>query len=174
MRYSVSLENVAKLYAHNLPISTKHAVEIAKMIRYLPLQLAKEMLQKVLDKELAVPFFRYNRDIPHRKKGQIHPYFKIKHGRFPENATKWILKELNSVEKNAINLGMDPNKLFIVHIAAHKGVRGYTSVYGRRARRKATHLEIMVAENKDYDPSKKYPLKELKRMGHKLFLSLKK
>ena len=163
---------VAKAYSWNLPISRKHSIEIARMVRYLPVKIAKEWLKKVINKEMAVPFFTYNRDIPHRPKGHMHPYFKVKFGRYPEKASKYILKVIESAEKNAINQGMDPNKLFIIHIAGNKG----TTIYGRirkwGVRRKRTHIEVILGENPEYDPNKKYPIKELKKMGKQLLHSL--
>ncbi len=159
---------VGKVFAWNLPISRKHSIEIARMIRYLPVKLAKEWLEKVLKKEMAVPFYTYNRDVPHRPTSHLHPYFKVKYGRYPEKATKYILKMINSAEKNAINLGLDPDKLFIIHIAAHKGTSVYKMKRRWRVRRKLSHIEVIVAEHPDYDPNKKYSVKELKKMGKEL------
>jgi len=165
---------VAKAFSWNLPISRKHSIEIARMVRYLPVKLAKEWLRKVIEKEMAVPFFTYNRDIPHRKTNQIHPYFKVKFGRFPEKASRYILKVIESAEKNAINLGMNPEKLFIIHIAGHKGTTAYKIKRRWRVRRKLTHVEVILGEHPLYNPNQKYSVKELKKMGKQLLHALLK
>lgn len=154
-------KKIASVRGVNLPISTKHSVNICRYITFLTLDRAKRDLKRVINKELAIPFYKFNRDIPHRK--QLHGS-KIKHGRYPEKASKYILKLLESLEKNAINMGMNPKKLVIVSATASKG----TTVYGRIrmniVRRKRTHIKIYAMEIDSLDPEKRYSKKALKTM----------
>lgn len=153
-------KKIAVVRSWNLPISRKNSVHVARFIKYLPLEKAKRYLEEVIELKRPVPFFRYNRDIPHRK-GLEGP---VKAGRYPVKVAKYFLKLLNSLEKNAQFLGLNTQKLIIIHAAAHKG----TTVYGRIrrwiVRRKRTHVEIIAMEIEQYDPNKRYSRKALKNL----------
>ena len=150
----------------NLPISRKKSVNIAKYIQYLPLKKAEEILKKVIKQEIAIPFYKYNRDIPHRKNIDE----KIKHGRYPVKPARYILKLLESLEKNAINLGLDPSKIFLAYIIVSKGntMPAKMNRDGRIVRRKSTNIEIYGVYVEEYDPAKKYKKKELKAFAKKI------
>ena len=48
-------------------ISAKASVEICNMIRNKPIETAKKILERVIEKKQAVPYKRFNMEIPHRK-----------------------------------------------------------------------------------------------------------
>lgn len=131
-------ESLAKVYGRNLPISTKHSVEICSFIRGKNLQKAKNLLQKVIEKKLAIPFKRFNKNIGH-KRG-------IASGRYPQKAVSYIIKLLNSVEANAQNKGLDANSLFIEKIVANTASVPWHSGRKRKRKMKRTHIEIIVKE----------------------------
>jgi large subunit ribosomal protein L22 len=155
-----SARKIAVVRAWNLPISRKNSVHVARAIKYLPLDKAKRYLEDVLSKKRSIPFFRYNRDVAHRSDLQGP----VKSGRYPEKVVKHFLRLLNSLEKNAQALGLNTDKLIIIHAAAHKG----TTVPGRirmnRVRRKRTHVEIIAMEIEQYESGKRYSKKALKRL----------
>lgn len=132
-------ENMAKAIGKDLPVSTKQAVEICNFIRGKKLIEAKRLLAKVIEKKIAVPFKRYNKDMPHRTG-------RIASGRYPFNTTEHILKLLGGVESNAEDKGLNIDSLAIKHACAHKAARPWR--FGRQRRRKArrTHIEIVVEE----------------------------
>ncbi len=134
------MENTAKAVGMSLPISWKHGVEIANMIRGKTVEKAKTMLDNVIAMKLAVPFKRFNNNVGHRKG-------KIMSGRFPVKAATHILKVLKSAESNARDMGLIEESLYIEHICVHKA--GKQMHYGRKARRlmKRTHVEIVLKEN---------------------------
>ncbi len=136
------MENTAKAVGMSLPISWKHGVEIANMIRGKTVEKAKTMLENVIAMKLAVPFKRFNNNVGHRKG-------KIMSGRFPVKAASHLLKVLKSAESNARDLGLIEESLYIEHICIHKA--GKQMHYGRKARRvmKRTHVEIVLKENPD-------------------------
>ncbi len=154
-------EIMVRVYGRNLPISRKKSVEIARFIKYLPLEKAKQYLQEVIELKRPVPFRRYKRDIPHRKELQGYVI-----GRYPVKPAKYFLKLLHSLEKNAEYKGLDKSKLIIIHAAAHKGTTMYKpgKLWIRVRRRKATHVEIVAAVIDKYDPSKRYKRKELEKL----------
>jgi len=157
-------KKIATVRAWNLPISRKNAVHVARFIKYLPLEKAKRYLQEVIELKRAVPYFRYNRDIPHRR--ELEGPVPI--GRYPVKVSKYFLKLLNSLEKNAQFLGLNTQKLIIIHAAAHKGTTLYTYKRRKKAkvlvRKKSTHVEIVGMEIEQYDPNKRYSRKALKKL----------
>jgi len=154
----ISTENTAKAFGRALPISKKSSVEICAFIRSKALDKAKILLQAVIDKKIAVPFKRHNKDVGH-KKG------KIAAGRYPEKACKEILKMLESVEANAQFKGLNTANLVIKSIIANSASRPWH--YGRQSRRKMkrTNIEIVVEERavkKEEKVEKKKSKKEVK------------
>ena len=140
-KYSTQLKNeqTACAVGRDLGISTKAGVEICRWLRYRNLYKAKNLLQMVMDKKMAVPYFRFNTDVGH-KPG-------IKSGRFPFNASKEILSLLNSAEKNAVFKNLEIENLKIVHINAQKA--SAPTQNGRHGGRvmKRTHVEVVLAES---------------------------
>jgi large subunit ribosomal protein L22 len=132
--------HIATAKSLNLPISTKQSYEIANFLRNKELKTAKKLLQDVIDKKIAVPFGRYNRDTGH-KKG------KIASGRYPEKASKAFLMLLNSVEANADSKGLDNEKLVISELRSTQGTQQWHAGRLRRRRMKRTHLYIKLEES---------------------------
>ncbi len=127
----------ASARATNLPISTKHSVEISRHLRYRGTAEAKKILGQVIAMEKPLPFRRFNKNTGH-KPGMAA-------GRFPQKAAKHFLNLLASAEANARFKGMDAAALAISHIAANRAPRPMTG--GRFPHRpKRTHLEIRVQE----------------------------
>ena len=118
----------------------KASVEVCRFIRNKPIDTAKKILERVIEKKQAIPYKRYLRSIPHRKGNMAT-------GRYPINTSKTILSLIKSAEANAMNKGMSQN-LIISHISAHKGQT--QSRYGRKMGKKAkrTHIKIILQEKK--------------------------
>ena len=138
---SQAKENEAKAVGVSIPVSYKQSYEVAKFIRGKNVQLAKKMLQDVVDMKRPVPMTRFNRDTGH-KHGMAA-------GRFTINTCTFILKLLKSAESNAQFKGLSTANLIVRHIAAQKGPTSFR--YGRHRRRQAkrAHVEIIVAEQKE-------------------------
>jgi len=147
-------EHTASAFGNNLDISRKHAVEIGSFIRYDDLDKAKEKLGKVIEKKLAVPFKRYNRDVGH-KKG------KIAAGRFPVKAATRILGLLKSAESNAEDKGLDVDALFITEYVANKGNGSLHHGRQRSREMKRTHVYIELEEKEE--AKKEKPKEEKKK-----------
>ena len=130
--------------SYNLQISTKTSVEIASFIRGKEVTKAKNLLKEVLQKKIAVPYKRYNDNVPHRRgKG-------IAAGRYPQKTTEHFLALINTAEANAQDKGLDVNNLVISEIKANQGTRQMHP--GRHSRRvmKRTHLRIRVEEKQKW------------------------
>ncbi|MBI2110327.1 50S ribosomal protein L22 [Candidatus Woesearchaeota archaeon] len=128
----------AKIISRNISISWKQAVEISNLIRYKPLEKAQVILQRIIKKEIPVPYKRYRKSIPHRK-GNIAT------GRYPVKAASHFLQLLNNLEANAEFKGLDTKNLVITKLISNKA--GNQPHYGRKRRQmRRTHMEIHVAE----------------------------
>jgi len=154
-RYSVRVEDegkVAKAVVRDVPISLKESYEILKVIRGMRLKDAENFLEKVIKKETPVPYVRYKLSIAHKKGlSTMFPRWKSPIGRYPVKAAREILKLLKNVENNAENKNLDVERLYIHHIAVHKG--RYLKRWMPRAFARATpkirttaNIEVIVAE----------------------------
>lgn len=129
---------MARAIGVGLPVSFKQSVEICSFIRNKKADDAKKMLQKVVEKKIAVPFKRFNFDLGHKTK--IGP------GRFPEKASVEFIRLIENVEANAQFKGLNTSNLIITHISAHNAGKAWH--YGRFSRRrvKRANIEICLEE----------------------------
>ena len=151
------MENIAIASKESAPISMKNSVEISSFIKGKTTEKAKNLLKRVLEKKVAVPFKRYRHDISH-KKGNISA------GKYPIATTKYFLELIEDVEANAKQKGMvQPYK--IIYLCANKGPKTWHYGRMRRITAKRTHLEIKVREIKNQqqkEPIKKTETKQQK------------
>jgi large subunit ribosomal protein L22 len=142
----ISGDTIARGKANELPISPKHAMEIARFIRNKKTGEVVSYLEDVIAEKKAIPFRRFNRKVAH-KRGLTG----WDAGRYPRKASKAYIRLINSVTKNAEYLGLDTERLEIIHVAANRG-RGFEGVFPRamgRAtpkRRETVNIEIVVKE----------------------------
>ncbi len=139
-------ETFARAKANELPVSPKHAIEIARFIRNQDLNRAISYLNDVVEKKKAVPFRRFNRNVAHKRGLEGWDA-----GRYPVKASQGYIKLLESIKKNAEYSGLDADRLVIVHAAANRG-RGQKAFFPRamgRAtpkRRETVNIEVIVQE----------------------------
>ncbi len=143
----------ARAVIRDAPISFKEAYEVCKVLRGMMLNEAKELLQRVIELKEPIPYTRYKLGIAHKSGlSERWPEWKTPIGRFPVKVAKYILKLLENVENNAVNVkGLNADRLKIVHIAAHRGP--YHKKWMPRAFGRATpwfgsraSIEVIVAE----------------------------
>jgi large subunit ribosomal protein L22 len=148
--YSTNIdpETSARAIGKDLRVSYKNSINVCSAVRGMPVEDAKEYLEKVIKKEVPVPFKKHIRHINHQKGAGFGP------GKFPVNAAKAVLNLLNSVENNAELKGLDPESMFIAHISAYRGrvFQGWRS----RARGRTTswdtvttNIELIIQETKE-------------------------
>ena len=130
-------------------ISLKHAREIGLAIKGMSLERARNVLDQVIEKKLAVPYRRYHNEVAHRS--NIRDGFSS--GRFPNKASKEFLRLLDNLESNAEYKGMDLDRLEIVSCVIHKGtkLKRFTPRAMGRSSPKVdtlTHVEIVAKEGR--------------------------
>lgn len=125
--------------ALDIPVSTKHCIEICRSLRYKNTTYAKKFLEEVVNLKRAVPFKKFYKDTGH-KAGMAA-------GRFPQKAAKEILDLVKSVEANALVKGLNASDLKITKIIANKASIPLTGGR-RRTATKRSHVEIEVKEGR--------------------------
>ncbi|HUU76318.1 MAG TPA: 50S ribosomal protein L22 [Methanoregulaceae archaeon] len=147
-KYSKTIEgeNVARGKANEIPVSPKHAMEIARFIKNKRTDEAIAYLEEVVACRKAIPFRKFNRNVAHKRGLSGWDA-----GRYPKKASEAYIRLLHSVNKNAEYIGLDTENLKIVHVSANCG-RGFKAFFPRamgRAtpkRRETVNIEIMVRE----------------------------
>lgn len=133
----------AKARMIDVNVSVKDSLEVARFLRGMKLQDAKDYLQKVIEKKAAIPFRRHLDSVSHRK--GIGP------GRYPVKVSKFMLQLLENVEANAENQDLDTDNLIIHSLIVKKGrtVKKYIPrAQGRSTEffKERVHFEIIVRE----------------------------
>jgi len=157
-------EHLARAKAKDLPVSTKHLVEICSHIRYKNTSFAKKVLEDTMNLKRPIPFKKFKSDTGH-KPGMAA-------GRFPQKAAKEMLKLIKAVETNAQFKGLNTANLKITKVLANKAAVPVTGGRSRTAT-KRTHVEIEVMETKE-KKSRKNEKKETKTSPTKTQPKIKK
>ncbi|MBI4394524.1 MAG: 50S ribosomal protein L22 [Euryarchaeota archaeon] len=149
IKYSIKPdpETTARAMGRELHVKPKYAVNVCRAVRGMPLTRAKKFLEDVMEKKVAVPYFRHIRHVQHRP-GKIGP------GRYPVKTASKILEMIKAAEANAEYKGLDPEKMYISHISAQKAASQAGS--RPRAQGRATpwntsrcHVEVVLSEKKE-------------------------
>jgi len=125
--YSVETDpdTTAKGMLRERHMSHKHSKAIAREIKGMTADEAREYLQQVIDGERSVPFKQHNSGVGHRS--DIDGWDA---GRYPEKASEAFLDLITNVVNNADEQGFDGESMEIMHVAAHK----IGEVQGRKPR----------------------------------------
>ncbi len=132
-------EHEAVARGDNLPISHKHSREVGEFIKGDSVEKARRKLENVADKELAVPYTRFNAEQAHRK-GNMDA------GRYPVKTATEILQLLNSAASNAVHEGLSEDNLYVTGFMANQGNRYHTPKRHRGRRPKAANITLKVGE----------------------------
>jgi len=128
----------AKAVGNNLPVSWKDCTEIGRFLKGDSVEKAERKLEMVQEKELEVPYTKFQADIGHRP-GQSQP------GRYPIKAAEKVLEVIKSAKHNAEYEGLNPDQLEIQEFVTNQGKEFRTP--GRHpGTSKAAHVKIIVGE----------------------------
>lgn len=148
VNYSVDAdpETTSKAMGYEMDISPKHAKEIANVIRGMHVTEAKDYLEDVIARKKPVPFKKHKRHVAHRKGMDGWDA-----GRYPEKASRAIMRVIENAEANAEYKGLEPERMKIKHIATKTGMtqRGiYPRAYGRATpkRKETVTVELILEE----------------------------
>jgi len=128
----------AVVYGRDIPISTKYAVAVCKVIKGKKIDEAVNLLEQVIRKKQAVPM---KGEIPHRRgKGASS-------GRYPLKASKHFIKLLKALAANATMNGMEIENSRISEAVANLAHRPYHRFGQMQFKR--THVFIKLKQGKE-------------------------
>ena len=147
MGYSIKKDpdKSARAYGKELQCSPRHSQNIARAIRGMKVQDAKNLLDDVIALKRPIEFKTRKRKMGHKKGKGMGP------GAFPEKASQHILRIIQDAENNAEYKGLDPENMVISHISAYMGreIKGIMPRAQGRATDKneqTTNVEIIIEE----------------------------
>jgi ribosomal protein uL22 len=158
--------HIAEAVGTNLSISNKHAREILKFVKGMNVDKAIKRLNRVVNFEEGVPFRRFNKKIGHRP--GIGP------GRYPQKACKAIITVLKNAKNNALNKGLQEEKLIIMEgitmmdISKRRRVRTKKGLYVGSTKLTSVRIKITEKEEEFFKKTeKKEAKKEVKKVEKK-------
>lgn len=129
----------ARALGKNMPVSWKDCTEIGRFIKQDTISKAENKLEKVIEKELPVPYTKFDSDAGHKSgKGDS--------GKFPVKAAKHMLEVLQEAESNAEHQGLNKGALHVDNVITNKGNEYVTPSRLRGRKTKAAHVNIIVGE----------------------------
>ncbi|RNE99293.1 large subunit ribosomal protein L17e [Trypanosoma rangeli] len=121
----------AKAKVSDLRCHFKNTFETANVVNGMPLRKAQQLYRQVLAKTRCIPFKRYNGKIG--RTAQAKEWGQTK-GRWPRKSVVAMLSLLKNAEANAIEKGLDPNKMVIKHVQVDEAARMRRRTYRAHGR----------------------------------------
>jgi large subunit ribosomal protein L22 len=129
----------AKAVGKNLPISWKDCTEIGRFIDGDSVEKAERKLEKVIEKDLAVPYTKFDSDAGHRS-GHGDS------GGYPVKAAEEMLELIQAARSNGEDQGLNPNAMKISNIITNQGPEIATPSRHRGETTKSAHVKVFVSE----------------------------
>lgn len=145
MKYvlETDIKKTARATSVNTPISPRDALEIVRTIKGMKLENAKNYLEGVMNKKVAVPYKKFTDSVSHKR--GVGP------GRYPIRAAKYVLNTITSAADNAEFKQLDSEKLVIRSAVAQQAspIKYYTyKAYGSSGHfyRERVNIQIILEE----------------------------
>lgn len=132
-------KNIVKVSGFDMPISSKHAIELCSFIKGKNVNNIKTKLNQVIEEKFVVQLKRFKHKRGH-KKGHLGPGF------YPKKASKHFLNLINTLEGNAKNLGLNTENLIIEKAIANRAPISWHYSRHRGRRMKRTHVTLFALE----------------------------
>lgn len=128
----------AKAVGNNLSVSWKDCTEIGRFIKGDSVDKAERKLEKVIEKELHVPYTKFDSDAGHRSGGEA--------GGYPVKASKEVLDLVKAAKSNGVDQGLNENALKIDNVITNQGPEIATPSRHRGRTTKSSHVKVFVSE----------------------------
>jgi large subunit ribosomal protein L22 len=128
----------AKAVGKNLPISWKDCTEIGRFIDGDSVEKAENKLERVIEKELHVPYTKFDSDAGHKSGGEA--------GGYPVKASKEMLQLLRSAKSNGVDQGLQESAMKVSNVITNQGPEVATPSRHRGRTSKSAHVKIFVSE----------------------------
>jgi len=129
----------ARALGKNMPISWKEATEIGRFIKGDTVEKAEHKLQKVIEKEIHVPYTKFDSDAGHKSGAGDS-------GGYPVKAAEHILEIVQEAAANAEHQGLNKGSLHVDNVITNKGNEYATPSRFRGRKTKAAHVNVIVGE----------------------------
>jgi large subunit ribosomal protein L22 len=137
---SIDIEaHQARALGKNMPISWKDATEIGRFIKGDTVEKAERKLEEVTEKELHVPYTKFDSDAGHRSGAGDS-------GKYPVKAAEHMLEVVQEAASNAEHQGLNPASLHVENVITNKGNEYATPGRFRGEKTKAAHVNVIVGE----------------------------
>ena len=141
---NVDPETTSKAAGREIPVKPKFGVNVARHIKGMGVEQAKQYLEDVIALKRSIPFKTHKRQVKHRR-DISGP------GQYPVAVCRAFLRVLKDAESNAEYKGLDPEKMYVWHAVAHKGagMPGFMPRAQGRATswdKSTSHIEIVLKE----------------------------
>ena len=123
----------------NMPVSWKDVTEIGRFVKGDEVEKAEHKLEKVLEKELHVPYTKFDSDAGHKSGAGDS-------GGYPVKATEHILELVKEAQANAEHQGLNAGALHIDNVITNQGTEYATPGRFRGEKTKAAHVNVIVGE----------------------------
>ncbi|MFH0836275.1 MAG: 50S ribosomal protein L22 [Candidatus Micrarchaeota archaeon] len=150
-----------KAQAHDVDASFKDFSQVCLAIKRKPVTKARVILDECISMKKAIPYHKFAKGTGHRSE------LGGRRGKYPIKEAKLTLKLLNNAVANAVNQGLDEEKLVVAHALANKQVTykryrrtwvgSHTLGYGRFAmwgNYVTCMVQIVVEESDKIKPDK--------------------
>jgi large subunit ribosomal protein L22 len=137
--FKANNQTTVKTVGRDLSLSPKQAVEICKFVKGMHVSKAKEVLGKVKEKKIAIPFTRATNGAGH-KKGRMGA------GKYPLKGSIEFLKLVKQLEANAQTKGLSSN-LTIIHACSQMASEPFRQGRKGRVKMKRCHVELAAVES---------------------------
>lgn len=131
-------EHQAKAQGKNMPVSWKDCTEIGRFVQDEKIDQAISKLEKVTEKDLEVPYTKFDSDVGHRP-GQSTP------GKYPVKAAEEVISVLKNAKNNAEQEGLNTDATVIKEFITNQG-REFRTPSRHQGTTKAAHVKIIVEE----------------------------
>lgn len=133
-------DTMVRVIGRDIPISTKHSIELCTALRHTNITVAKRILEDAINEKRPIPFHRFTNGLGH-KPGMAA-------GRYPRKACEHFIAMVKSLETNGQHKGLNTSHLVLIHAVANKASRPYRPSRQRGRRMKNTHVELVAREEK--------------------------
>ncbi|KAG8342745.1 putative 60S ribosomal protein L17 [Trypanosoma vivax] len=152
----------AKAKISDLRCHFKNTFETANVVKGMPLRKAQQLYRQVLAKTRCIPFKRYNGKIG--RTAQAKEWSQTK-GRWPRKSVVAMLSLLKNAEANALEKGLDPNKMVIKHVQVDEAPRMRRRTFRAHGRitpymSSPCHVQLFIIQPQEHVPVPKSQTKK--------------
>lgn len=152
--------HIAESVGSSMSLSDKQVREVVSFIKGMNIDKAIKRLEGVIEHKEAIPFKRFKIKMGHKHGMMV--------GRYPEKTCKALIIVLKNLKNNAINKGLQEEKVIIKEAVTMKDISDRRRIRARKGgytgSMKLSSIKLIAAEvEKEKKEKKKFVKKEVKK-----------